>query len=67
MSRGFGRPSESSEPPRPLLKDQLNLLHSLVRLGQAIDWGDFEREFGQQMRPEGERPPLPTRLLVGLH
>lgn len=67
MSRGFRPKSGSSPTPRPLLKDQLNLEHALVKLSQAIDWEEFEREFRHQMRAEGGRPPLPTRLMVGLH
>jgi IS5 family transposase len=50
-----------------LLKDQLNLEHPLVKLSQAMDWDELEREFGKQMSSEGGRPALPTRLLVGLH
>jgi transposase, IS5 family len=67
MSHGFCPKSRSSSNPRPLLKEQLNLEHPLVKLGQAIDWSEFENEFGKQMGSEGGRPPLPTRLLVGLH
>lgn len=67
MSRGFRPKSESSPPPRPLLQDQLNLEHPLVKLSQAIEWEMLECEFGQPMSPEGGRPPLPTRLMVGLH
>ena len=67
MSRGFRPTSGSSLTPRPLLKDQLNLEHPLVKMSQAIDWEEFEREFRHQMRAEGGRPPLPTRLMVGLH
>ncbi|NER85117.1 MAG: hypothetical protein F6K42_37565 [Leptolyngbya sp. SIO1D8] len=39
----------------------------MVNLSQAIDWDEFEGAFGRQMSPEGGRPSLPTRLLVGLH
>jgi transposase, IS5 family len=67
MSHGFRPKSRSSSSPRPLLKEQLNLEHPLVKLSQAIDWSEFENEFGKQMSSEGGRPPLPTRLTVGLH
>ncbi|MEP0915066.1 transposase [Leptolyngbya sp. GB1-A1] len=67
MSRGFRPNSGSSPPPPPLLKDQLNPAHPLVKLSQAIDWDKFELEFGKQMSSDGGRPPLPTRLMVGLH
>lgn len=49
------------------MKNQLNLEHPLVKLSQAIDWSEFEREFGKQTSSEGGRPLLPTRLMVGLH
>lgn len=67
MSRGFRPNSGSSSSPRPLLKDQLNPAHPLVKLSQAIDWDNFELEFGKQTTSEGGRPALPTRLMVGLH
>jgi len=67
MSRGFRPKSRSSSNLRPLLKDQLNLEHPLVKLSQAMDWDELERELGQQVSSEGGRPALPTRLLVGLH
>ena len=68
MRRGF-RPKSGASPSnqRPLLKDQLNLEHPLVKLSQAIEWSNFEAEFGKQMSSEGGRPALATRLMVGLH
>lgn len=67
MSRGFAPQSRSSSKSQPLLKDQLNLEHPLVKLSEALDWEAFEREFGQTVGSEGGRPALPARLLVGLH
>ncbi len=67
MSRGFRPKLGSSSNPQPLLKDQLNLEHPLVKLSQAINWRELEGEFGQAVSSEGGRPALPTRLLVGLH
>lgn len=68
MSRGFRPKSRaSSTNPRPLLKEQLNLEHPLVKLSQALEWQAFETEFGRQISNEGGRPSLPTRLMVGLH
>ncbi len=67
MSRGFRAQPGSSSPPLPLLKDQLNREHPLVKLSQAIDWSELEREFGAVVSSSGGRPALPTRLLVGLH
>lgn len=49
------------------LEKQLNRQHPLFQLANALDWEWFEQEFGRQMKAVGGRPPLPTRLLVGLH
>jgi IS5 family transposase len=67
MSRGFPPNSGSSQNKPPLLKDQLNPEHPLVKLSQAMDWSYFETHFGKQATSEGGRPALPTRLMVGLH
>jgi transposase, IS5 family len=68
MSQGFRPKSRSTSPAkRVLLKNQLNLEHPLVKLSQAISWGEFETQFGQQVSSEGGRPALATRLMVGLH
>ncbi|UIE38359.1 hypothetical protein [Leptodesmis sichuanensis] len=67
MSRGFRPKPGASSNPQPLLKDQLNPEHPLVKLSQAIDWNELEGDFGQAVNREGGRPALPTRLLVGLH
>lgn len=48
------------------LKSFLNKRHSLIRLAQAIDWSYFDREFGELYSEGRGRPPLPTRLMVGL-
>lgn len=55
--------------PRPggvLLKDLLNPAHPLYRLADVVNWGQFERQFGQFYTEMG-RPALATRRLVGLH
>jgi IS5 family transposase len=49
-----------------LLKDLLNPAHPLYRLAGVVNWGQFERQFGQFYAEMG-RPALATRLLVGLH
>ena len=49
------------------LEKQLNHQHPLYQLANTLDWDWFEQEFGRQMKTSGGRPPLPTRLLVGLH
>lgn len=68
MRREF-RPKSGASPSnqRPLLKEQLNLEHPLVKMSQAIEWSNFEAEFSKQMSSEGGRPGLSTRLMVGLH
>src|ERR1700742_4632422 len=54
-------------PPLLPLAPQLNPQHPLLQLAQAIDWGYFEGEFSKLSTSDVGRPPLPTRLLVGLH
>ena len=49
------------------LAPQLNPHHPLLKLAQAINWGYFEGEFSKLSASDVGRPPLPTRLLVGLH
>ena len=55
-----------TNPPLPLAP-QLNPQHPLLKLAQAIDWSYFDSEFSKLSQAEPGRPPLPTRLLVGLH
>jgi IS5 family transposase len=66
-----GEIMKNSEPtpthtPLPLAP-QLNPQHPLLQLAQAIDWSYFEGEFSNLSTSEVGRPPLPARLLVGLH
>ena len=66
-----GEMMKTSEPttttaPLPLAP-QLNPQHPLLQLAQAIDWSSFEDAFSKLWPSEVGRPPLPTRLLVGLH
>ncbi|MBW4517875.1 MAG: transposase [Timaviella obliquedivisa GSE-PSE-MK23-08B] len=56
-------PSASSET---LLAPLLKVDHPLVQLSSTLDWDYFEQEFAS-LASEVGRPPLPTRLLVGLH
>jgi len=48
------------------LETFLNKKHSLIRLAKAIDWSYFDEEFGAMYTEGRGRPPLPTRLMVGL-
>jgi transposase, IS5 family len=57
--------SESAELFRSRLENLLDHGHELYRLAGLIEWGGFDREFGQFYRPLG-RPAKPTRLMVGL-
>jgi transposase, IS5 family len=50
-----------------LLKDFLNAVHPLYRLAGAVNWAQFERQFGKLYAEEMGRPALATRLVVGLH
>lgn len=57
----------NADPTRSELARQLNLSHPLVQLAKSLDWPSFEDKFGRVAKPSGGRPPLPTRLMVGLH
>jgi len=60
--------SEPTPTNTPLpLAPQLNAQHPLLKLAQAIDWSSFEEGLIKLSTSELGRPPLPTRLLVGLH
>ena len=52
---------------RAQLSQILNLRHPLVRLSEKMDWPRLETQIDVQYRPGPGQPPLPTRLLVGLH
>ena len=41
--------------------------HSLVRMGNAIDWQAFETAFGPRYCEDNGRPAKSIRLMVGLH
>jgi transposase, IS5 family len=45
----------------------IDMNHPRVRLAQQIDWAHQEREFGAVHADGPGSPPLPTRLMVGLH
>ena len=52
---------------RAQLSQILNPDHPLVRLGAKMDWATLEAEIDLQYSEGPGQPPLPTRLLVGLH
>ena len=45
----------------------IDMSHPRVRLAQAIDWGFLAGEFGAVYTDGKGSPPLPTRLMAGLH
>ena len=63
-------PSENTnkqfELGKTILRSFINLDHSLVKMGDKIDWDKFENSFGKHFNPKVGRPGLPTRLMVGL-
>ena len=61
------KPSSKADSNRLDLSRQLDLSHPLVQLAKSLDWSSFEETFGRACKPGGGRPPLPTRLMVGLH
>jgi IS5 family transposase len=65
---GFSKKSSGKSSPEPAtLKAQLNAQHALFKLANLLDWESLEQEFGTTMTVDGGRPPLPVRLMVGLH
>jgi transposase, IS5 family len=51
---------------RARLSEQLDMRHALVRLAGLLDWGVFEKRFGELYHPCVGRPGIPIRLMVGL-
>jgi IS5 family transposase len=51
---------------RERLDNILNRQHELFKLAELIDWGRFEKEFGQLYSVKKGRPGIPIRLMVGL-
>ena len=45
----------------------IDMSHPRVRLAQQIDWGFLEQKFGAVYSDGPGSPPLPTRLMAGLH
>ena len=63
--------SEPKQPQRELfqidLEQLIDMSHSLVRLGQYIDWEAFEATLGASYHPALGAPGISTRLMVALH
>lgn len=52
---------------RARLDQILDMGHEKVVLSQKIDWGFLSEKFGQAYTDRAGHPPLPTRLMAGLH
>jgi transposase, IS5 family len=65
------RPKERQDSGQTdLLRSRLDAIidmgHPLVKLARTIDWSFLEQQFGAVYEDKPGRPPLPTRLMVGL-
>jgi transposase, IS5 family len=65
------RPKERQDSGQSdLLRSRLDAIidmgHPLVKLARTIDWSFLEQQFGAVYEDKPGRPPLPTRLMVGL-
>ena len=60
-------PDNSADLFRSQLSQMLNISHPLVRLSEQIDWDSLSSEIEVVYSDGVGQPPLPTRLLVGLH
>lgn len=61
------KPDNSADLFRSQLSQMLNMSHPLVRLSKKMDWEKLESEIDVIYNDGAGQPPLPTRLLVGLH
>lgn len=61
------KPVNSADLFRSQLSQMLNMSHPLVRLSQRMNWDKLESEIDVLYSDGSGQPPLPTRLLVGLH
>jgi len=62
------KPVNTADLFRSQLSQMLNMSHPLVRLSQRMNWEKLESEIDiLYSDASGHPPPLPTRLLVGLH
>ena len=60
-------PDNSPDLFRSQLSQIINLSHPLVRLSERIDWEGLSHKIDVLYSTGSGQPPLPTRLLVGLH
>jgi len=57
---------QTTELFRPLLDEQLNMRHPLIRLAGLMDWEQIEQHFVACFTSDRGRPALPPRLVAGL-
>lgn len=61
------KPNNHPDLFRSQLSQIINLKHPLVKLAHKINWERLEQEIDVVYSPGSGQPPLPTRLLAGLH
>lgn len=61
------KPDNSADLFRAQLSQMLNMSHPLVRLSEKMDWAKLEADIDVIYTASAGQPPLPTRLLAGLH
>lgn len=61
------KPDNSADLFRAQLSQMLNMSHPLVRLSAQMNWDKLEADIDLIYTSEVGQPPLPTRLLAGLH
>jgi len=61
------KPSHCADLFRSQLSQMLNMSHSLVRLSEQMNWEKLEAQVDVIYSDGSGQPPLPTRLLIGLH
>ncbi len=61
------KPDNDPDLFRAQLSQILNLSHPLIGLSERIDWSRLQSELDSLYTAGAGQPPLPSRLLVGLH
>ena len=61
------KPDNSADLFRSQLSQMLNMSHPLIKLSQRMNWSKLEEQIDVMYSDNAGQPPLPTRLLAGLH
>ena len=61
------KPDNSADLFRSQLSQMLNMSHALIRLSERMNWDKLEAEIDVIYSDGAGQPPLPTRLLAGIH